>query len=417
MKKILISFTTLTTILGSFNLLNATESGVNIADDIKLTGQIRPRYEFADIKDNGNDAANAFTARIRLAVQAKLFNIDNLKAKIGLTTVNNFSYTNYNDGSTSGNTQYDTIADSQQAILSEAYLSYALTDTNILAGRSHINLDDQRFIGTVGWRQMERAYDTVTVTNSSIKNLTLLGSWIYGYQGVNSKPTTETSSAILHAKYELNDMLNITAFTYLLADIHDTYGLRATGVIPIADSIKLNYAASYALQNKASIDFRGGPNSDIDASYIDLAVNTKINNIILGLEYEKLGKANGSSTKGFTTPLATLHKFQGFADEFLAQTNATNTKGLRDMSAKIGYASKSSGKAILIYHKFFAEDGTGANGDKDLGSEVDALYTRAIPGVKNLNGLLKAAYYMNGDQGLGHDNDKTVVWVQADYKF
>jgi hypothetical protein len=413
MKKTVMSAVVYTTVIGTLNLASATDNGLNIIDDIKFSGQIRPRYEFADKKDNSVDAANAFTARVRLAVEAKLFNVDALKAKIGVTSINNFGYTDYNDGSASGNTKYDKIVDAQQAILSEAYLSYTLSDTNILAGRSHINLDNQRFIGTVGWRQMERAYDTLTVTNKSVKNLTLLGSWIYGYQGVNSKPTTETSSAILHANYKLNDMFNATAFSYILADVHNTYGLRATGAIPIGNDIKLNYAASYAKQAKASINYNGTANADIDASYIDLAVNTKINAYTIGLEYEKLGKAEGTSTKGFTTPLATLHKFQGFADEFLAQTGGSNDLGLRDISVKVGYATKNSGKALVIYHKFFAE--AGAN--KDFGSEIDVLYARAIPGLAGVKGLVKAAYYMSKDQGIGHDNDNAKAWVQADYKF
>ena len=188
--------------------------------------------------------------------------------------------------------------------------------------------------------------------------------------------------------------------------------LQKSGKVSVSD-IVLNYAASYAQQAKASIDFRGGTNTDIDASYIDVAVGTKINGIIAGIEYEKLGQANGSSTKGFTTPLATLHKFQGFADEFLGQTGGSNNNGLRDMSIKAGYTSKGLGKALVMYHNFFAEAGT----DTDLGSEIDALYANSIPGVKGLKGLVKVAYYVAGDQGIGHNDDNAKAWVQLDYKF
>lgn len=398
----------LTTIMGSFSGLNAAEDGIKIIDDVKFSAQVRPRYEFANTKDNGKDAANAFTARTRLAVEGKLFKVDRLKAKVGVTSVNNFGYESY----APENTKYETILDPQQAIVSEAYLAYTISDTTILAGRSHVNLDDQRFIGTVGWRQMERAYDTVTAINKSVEGLTVLGSYIYGFQGVNSNPTTETTSALINVNYKVNDMAVVSAFTYLLADIHNTYGLRVTGSVPVSD-IKLNYAASYAMQSKASIDFRGGANSDIDASYIDVALNTKVAGILMGVEYEKLGKANGSSAKGFTTPLATLHKFQGFADEFLGQTGASNNNGLRDMSMKAGYATKNLGKAAVMFHKFFAESGT----NKDLGSEIDVVYSNNVPGLKDVKGLVKMAYYMAGDKGIGHDNDNAKLWIQADYKF
>jgi hypothetical protein len=41
-----------------------------------------------------------------------------------------------------------------------------------------INLDDQRFIGAVAWRQMEQTYDSGVITNKSIENLTLKAGYI-----------------------------------------------------------------------------------------------------------------------------------------------------------------------------------------------------------------------------------------------
>ena len=389
----------------------STENGVNILSDSKFTAQIRPRYEMAD-KEGGADAANAYTTRVRLAVEAKLLEIEGLSAKVGLTSVNNFGSTNYAPANTSTKKSYDTILDEQQAILSEGYLSYKKYNTTLIAGRSFINLDDQRFIGTVGWRQMERAYDTVTVVNNSVENLTLLGSYIYGYQGVNSAPTTETNSIALNINYKADDALNISTFSYLLADIHDTYGLRLTGKLPI-DAIKLNYAASYAVQSKATMDDSSAKNAKIDASYYDLALNANIDGIIFGVEYEVLGKAKGSSTKGFTTPLATLHKFQGFADEFLGQTAGSNNNGLIDTSAKLGYTNKNFGKALVLYHDFTAQTGDAT----DLGSEIDALYVNKVPGVNSLKFLLKAAFFQAGETNSGHTSDNTKYWAQLDYKF
>jgi len=407
MKKLLVSMATVPLLLGGLSVTASAEDGFNIFSGVKLSGEIRPRYEMAD-KEGGTDAASAMTARTRLAAEAGLFEVDGLSAKVGITSVNNFGYTDY----APADSKYDTILDAQQAMLSEGYVSYKVAKTSLLAGRSFINLDDQRFIGTVGWRQMERAYDSVTVVDKSIKGLTLLGSWIYGYQGVNSNPTTDTASALVNVNYKMNDALAISAFSYLIADVHDTYGARVSGKVAM-DSIKLNYAASYAMQSKASLDYSSKTNADIDASYYDLALGANISGLLVGAEYEVLGKANGSSTKGFTTPLATLHKFQGFADEFLAQTAGSNNNGLMDASVKLGYASKKIGKAFVIYHSFTAESGSAT----DLGSEIDALYVSKIPGVNGLKVLVKAAYYTAGETGSGHVSDNTKYWAQLDYKF
>jgi len=412
MKKILMSAVALTAIMGTANVATASEDGLNIFNNAKFSGEIRPRFEYAN-KEEGAEGASAFTARTRLAIATdSLAEVDGLNAKIGVTTVNNFGYTNYKDGAGQGN-EYELILDPQQAMLSEAFLTYTKADTTLLAGRSHVNLDDQRFIGTVGWRQMERAYDTVTVINKSIEGLTVLGSYVYGFQGVSAAPTADTASVLLNVNYKVSDAIVVSGFSYMLANIHDTYGLRVTGKAPVGD-IKLNYAVSYAMQADNTMQYGSADiTNKIEAAYYDISIGANIDGIIVGAEYEVLGEATGDSTKGFTTPLATLHKFQGFADEFLGQTAASNNNGLGDMNIKAGYKAKGFGKAIVWFHKFDAQ--TGSN--TDLGSEIDAVYANKVPGVKGLNGLLKAAYFMGGEAGSGHDLDNAKIWAQLDYKF
>ncbi|WP_345973151.1 hypothetical protein [Sulfurimonas diazotrophicus] len=404
MKKWMISLAAAPLMIAAMNTAAAAEESITILDDMKVSGEIRPRYEMADVKDNGLDTANAFTARTRLAVEGTLFGLEGLSAKVGMTSVNNFGYNDY----APQDATYDLILDPQQAILTEGYLAYTAADTTLLAGRSFVNLDDQRFVGTVGWRQMERAYDTVTVVNKSVEGLTLLGSWIYGYQGVNSNPTTDTGSALLNVNYKAGEVLTVSLFDYMLADIHDTYGIRVSGAVPV-EGIKFDYAASYAMQKDATLDYALDTAPKIDASYYDVALGANISGLIAGAEYEVLGDASGSSTKGFTTPLATLHKFQGWADVFLGRTAGSNNDGLADLSGELGFAAPGFGKVLGLYHKFDALSGV----NKDLGSEFDVLYANKVPGIKDLAFLAKAAFYSKGDTG----NDVTKAWLQLDYKF
>ena len=60
--------------------------------------------------------------------------------------------------------------------------------------------------------------------------------------------------------------------------------------------------------------------------------------------------------KGFTTPLATLHKFQGWADKFLT----TPANGLEDLYATASVTLKGVGALdtlgfIVSYHDYEAE--------------------------------------------------------------
>lgn len=73
-----------------------------------------------------------------------------------------------------GKTNYEVVADPQEQELNQFWLSYkGIPDTLIKGGRQMITLDNQRFIGNKGWRQMQQTFDSVVIRNQSIKNLTL----------------------------------------------------------------------------------------------------------------------------------------------------------------------------------------------------------------------------------------------------
>jgi len=421
MKKITMSAVALTAIMGSFNSVSA--DGINILDDLVLDGEIRPRYEMVDVNNPDVSDANAITARTKLKVTGKLMGVDGLTASVGIISVNNFGSEEYNWNNSAnydGLKPYATVMDPQKAILSNAEINYKIGDTLLHAGRGQVNLDNQRFIGTVGWRQLERSYDTVYIANNSIKNLSVLAAWVYGFQGVVDAPTTDTNSILLHAAYTVAPALKITAYDYMLANLHDTYGLALTGKIKM-DSVKLDYRAEYAEQSDPSMEIHqdGKKGVKVDASYYNLDLGANISGVLAGVNYEFLSGTDMNDVSGvnktFTTPLATGHKFNGWADKFLA----TPTGGLIDMNARLGYTAKGLGKLLAVYHEFTADknmlDVNGIQTD-DLGSEIDVVYTNKIPGVNGLSGMLKYADYSKG-KVAGYDRDKQVFWAQLDYKF
>jgi hypothetical protein len=202
------------------------------------------------------------------------------------------------------------------------------------------------------------------------------------------------------------DELTVTAYDYMLASVSDTYGIALTGNINL-DAAKLNYRAEYAMQSDATMEYQDAP-AKADADYMNFDLGANISGILVGANYElQSGKNASGSETAFITPLGTNHKFNGWADVFLA---ATPDDGLQDLNGRIGYKAKGFGKVLAVYHKFDSDVGS-----KDYGSEIDVLYANKIPGVNGLNGLVKAAFYAQGDSNA--PADKTVVWVQADYKF
>ncbi|QOP43504.1 hypothetical protein FJR45_05870 [Sulfurimonas sediminis] len=425
MKKLLLSMAALPLVIGGLSV-SASADGINILDNIKLKGQIRPRFESVD-DGTTNANANAYTVRTKLSVTADLLGVDGLSATVGIISVNNLGSHEYNagDGTVytdgSGN-PYATVVDPQKAMIANAEVNYTIEDTLLHVGRNQINLDNQRFIGTVGWRQLERSYDSVFVANNSIKNLSLLAAWVYGIQGVGSKPlpyqgpfsenTYDTNTVILHAAYTVMPELKVTAYDYMIAGAHDTYGIALTGKVK-TDMAKLSYRAEYALQKDSTMEIHNS-NGKADASYYNLDLGANVNGILAGVNYEFLSGTTGTDGKtNFNPMLGTNHKFNGWADVFYVG-NSGPLGGLKDFNVRLGYTAKGLGKLLAVYHTFTADKTMG--GLDDLGSEFDAVYTNKIPGVNNLTGLLKYADYSKGTV-TGYTNDIQKIWVGLDYKF
>jgi len=404
MKKLLLSMATVPLVIGGLSVSASAADGVNILNNVQLKGEIRPRYEYANDGRNTADSANAFTARTHLVVSAGLLDIDNLSATIGLQSVNNFGSNTYYSKA-NGQTQYDVIADPQQAMLSEASLDYKIDKTALHVGRSQVNLDNQRFIGTVGWRQNERSYDTVYAANNSIENLSVLAAWVYGFQGVVGPAAATTQDNTVMPE------LKVTAYDYMVASTSDTIGVALTGKLNLG--AKLSYRAEYAVQSDATMEIHNVAKK-ADADYINLDLGANINGILAGVNYEILSGTSGTDGKtNFNPALGTNHKFNGWADVFFVG-NSGPKGGLQDANIRLGYKAKSFGKVLAVYHDFTADVKIG--GQDDLGSEIDFLYVNKIPGVNNLKGLVKYASYSAGNV-TGYTADKQVAWLMLDYKF
>ena len=112
----------------------------------------------------------------------------------------------------------------------------------------------------------------------------------------------------------------------------------------------------------------------------------------------------GDGARGFSTPLASLHKFQGWADKFLA----TPEDGVEDRYLNAGFTLQRWGQlealsALAGFHWYAAEYSSA-----DYGSEIN-LQLQAK--WRHFNGIIKYADY-HADQLFF---DTTKFWVQLEY--
>lgn len=413
--------------------VSAQAEGVDILSNIKADGQVRARYEMVD-KDNTTPNANAFTNRLAIGVGADLLGTDWLSAYAQMTDVRALN-DNYNDGSgDNGAETHQVVADAEQTRLTQAYIDVKMGKTKLRMGRQVINLDNQRFVGAVDWRQMPQTFDAYTITDSSIENLNLFASYVTQVNRVFADDTqvspthniaaADTRTVLLNASYKVMDELKVTAYDYMIgtgtamhATGSDTYGLALTGGVKVSDGVKVDYRAEYAAQTDATMENSGFNSSDshVDADYMNFTLDADMSGFLVGAQYEVLsGDSDGAGEeKAFATPLATLHAHNGYGDIFLT----TPAKGLEDMALSVGYKSKEFGMLKATYHDFTSEVDS-----IDYGTELDVVYTRAIPGVNGLNGMLKVVDYSAGDTVVegnyaAQATDMTKFVAMLDYKF
>ena len=260
--------------------------------------------------------ANANTARLRLGfltpewnkLQAYAEYEGNLAMQDDYNSLRNF------------NTPYSVVADPDKSELNQLWLSYkGIPDTIIKGGRQRIKFDDDRFIGNVGWRQMEMTYDSVLMThnNQTLFGLTVNAGYIGNVQTITS--TQENIEApILNLNYKVGDWGNLIGYGYWLdytemenyEKSSQTFGGRFIGESPVfAEHYSLLYTAEFSNQQNY-----GHGITAYNTDRINVMGGFKAYNISLQGAMEQLD--GHGLNKTFDTPLGTNHAFQGWADLF-----------------------------------------------------------------------------------------------------
>jgi hypothetical protein len=397
--------TGLSSLLILTQVAKAEEASVSSVDeffkDSKTILEVRGRYEFAD--QAGRNESNAYTVRTRLGLETA--NVNGFKALVEMEDVRSLGSTSdYNPYPQAGRT---VIADPKGTELNRLQLSYKSDGTQVILGRQRIILDGARFVGNVGWRQNEQTYDALTFKDNT------LGDWAFFYSYIDTVQRIFGDDAPAPAQQEFKSdshlinfgfsgipQVKVTAYGYLLdlenavANSSRTFGLSAQGSQKLNEDINLKYTAEYARQD----DYANNPNS-YQSDYIQGSVTAVWDAFDLGVAYELLGSDNG---QGFKTPLATLHKFNGWADTFLGTPGA----GLEDISVTLGFKLPSTTSVKFIYHTFESDIG-----GLDYGEEWDAVISHSFD--KNWSVLAKYAHYSGGSAGFA-DNKK--FWIQIEFK-
>ncbi|HRQ87394.1 MAG TPA: alginate export family protein [Bacteroidia bacterium] len=372
---------------------------------IKPTLDTRIRYEYG--KEEGLDESNAGTMRNRVGLLTR--EIAGFQAFVEYEGTLAVDRDSYRAASVHGPATKTVIADPESHELNQAWVAYdSPSDVfKLKAGRQAIDLDNQRYLGSVAWRQNQQTMDAAAVTWRPDKDLEIYYGYLWQVNRIFGSdaffaPHTDFKgqSHLFNAKYKGLPFGTLTTYVYSL-DLHNEAGdansNTSFGAIlagPLGGT-GIAYYAELAYQ----IDSHENPN-DYAAAY---AHATLSKDLVKGLNatvgIERLGSDNGI---GYQFPIGTNHKFNGFADRFLA----TPAGGLTDLYLTLGTPLPCGVKLATSYH-YFEDDGF----DTTLGQEIDLVASKDLG--KGFSVLAKAARFW----GQGGQPDTTRVSVELGYKY
>ncbi len=363
------------------------------------------RYRYESVDDDGfADDGQASTLRVGLGYSTKAYKGFSVTAEI--QSVLDLGLENkHNDkgagGDWNGVTGYPVIADPSITNWYQGYLRWEPSPTfELKFGRQAILLDNLRFVGNVGWRQLHQSFDALRLGIGAIPHVELTYAYIWNQNRIFGD-TKQMGTHLLNLGGKLSKYNTLKGYAYLV-DYDErtaavastlTVGLHDDGTVPF-ETWKLLYDVEVAKQSDAGDNPHG-----VDAWYYRSIAGATIGGFTAKLAYEVL---EGEPGKGaFSTPLATLHAWNGWADVFLK----TPANGLEDLSLTLVYAT-GPWKVAAIYHDFSADTG-GAN----YGNELD-LVASWKSSWKQLFAL-KAAIY-DADE---YARDITKLWAYTSWKF
>ncbi|MEX2494528.1 MAG: alginate export family protein [Woeseia sp.] len=270
------------------------------------------RYRAESVLDDAfSERALASTLRLRLGYLSPAWQGWQAFAEFeGVLEVGRDRY-----NSTANNrTGFPVVADPQDTELNQAYLSRGIGDAVLRLGRQRINIANQRFIGSVEFRQNEQTFDAVMLRLPASGGSLQLGfisqvNRVYGAHHPH-EVLAVTATRTLLIDYERRfAVVDVSTYAHLI-ELPDSPGAshQNIGIRVGAKHGRFDWRAEMASQD----DYRGG-SEGIDAGYHRVDLGWDFELIHLGVIREVL---NGGGEYSFQTPFATLHAFNGVADKF-----------------------------------------------------------------------------------------------------
>lgn len=347
--------------------------------DIDLS--FRVRNEQVERRDQ---TAHANTVKFR--IRSKTSISQNWRFEIELDHVETLSKAHHSDGVVANGKLV--IPDPEGTEINQLFLNINYESLQARLGRQKIAFSEQRFVGSVDFRQNDQTFDAISLKTSLMTSSQLDYAFITNVNrifGDNASPYLAPEDirfedlagirpAGLRGDHRVNgnlvnfsikewDHLEVNSYYYRIVNktspnfSNQTHGIRAEYLKKIGKT-HLLANIELALQQQE--------NSPVDdwLTYSMFEIGARYKSFQLSVRQERLNEKDGTA---FITPLATLHKFNGWTDQFLH----TPAEGLLDHRVRLQWKKR----PITIdfrYHQYSTSKNAAP-----IGSEinVDFIYS------------------------------------------
>jgi hypothetical protein len=297
---------------------------------------------------------------------------------------------------------YDPIGDPENFRFHQAYLAYTGYDSVGRFGSQEILLDNQRFIGNIGWRLNGQSFNAASIKNNSISNLTLYYAYTDSINGADGKMNHDRQYHLVNAEYNACENNKASAFAYLQ---RNDGGGGSTNSIPTA------CAPGARTTSSRTISCLRSSATPTTAASLDNWISIPL----LSEAALNISPAETTKTSGSRPLNGTAHKFNGWADQFLG-TGGGLEGGLVDIYGQVSATAFEKLKLTGVLHYFNTADETDAGFSGEYGHEIDLLAN--YPVCKNFDVLRVFAYYVKGDNDADTTTtDETVFWLRGTLRF
>ncbi len=407
--------------------------GSIIAQDINISAEVRPRFEFRNgyktLIPDGKDPASFISQRTRLNA---FFGNATFKAKLSLQDVRVWGdVPQLNKSDVYGTTIHEAWG---EIILSKKF--------SVKLGRQEIAYDDQRIFGSVGWAQQARSHDAAIIKYNPTKNHKINIGLAFNANGETLYKTDYTGSykSFQYLWYHGTfDKVGVSFLTLnngvAYMDKTDTANIKQKVAYSQTIGPRVTFKGDKISANGAFY-YQGGKdkfNNSLSAMYFSANVAFSVSkkfNVGIGGEYlsgttsENQAKA-GETDKSFKPYYGTNHKFNGWMDYFYVGSYMFSN-GLIDINLPLVFkVEKFTFKLIPHYYMAAATvaqqqtDGTWKDYSNSLGTEIDftAIYALSKSMVVSAGySQMFATESMQVLKGGNYKNTNNWAWVMLTFK-